>query len=87
MNRERLLADAKARALSRVKEGYSSPALRNAIRVGGDAVSAPLKLGIHLAWRAGRISDHDDMQSDYFAGCFVDNISQAISMADSMNRN
>jgi 3-hydroxyacyl-CoA dehydrogenase len=22
-------------------------------------VSAPLKLGIHLAWRAGRISDHD----------------------------
>jgi 3-hydroxyacyl-CoA dehydrogenase len=22
-------------------------------------VLAPLKLGIHLAWRAGRISDHD----------------------------
>jgi 3-hydroxyacyl-CoA dehydrogenase len=22
-------------------------------------VSAPLKLGVHLAWRAGRISDHD----------------------------
>tara|TARA_R110000737_G_scaffold152341_3_gene181627 strand:- start:4117 stop:4374 length:258 start_codon:yes stop_codon:yes gene_type:complete len=37
--------------------------------------------------RTRRISDHDDMQSDYFAGCFVDNISQAISMADSMNRN
>jgi 3-hydroxyacyl-CoA dehydrogenase len=27
--------------------------------VGGDTVLAPLKLGIHLAWRAGRISDHD----------------------------
>ena len=30
-----------------------------AIRVGGETVSAPLKLGVHLAWRAGRISDHD----------------------------
>ncbi|MDA1185761.1 MAG: 3-hydroxyacyl-CoA dehydrogenase, partial [Acidobacteria bacterium] len=59
MNRERLLADAKARALSRVSEGYSSPAPRHAIRVGGDGVSAPLKLGIHLARRAGRISEHD----------------------------
>ena len=27
--------------------------------MGGDAVLAPLKLGIHLAWRADRISDHD----------------------------
>ena len=59
MNRERLLSDAKARALSRVSEGYAPPSPRHAIRVGGDAVSAPLKLGIHLAWRAGRISDHD----------------------------
>jgi 3-hydroxyacyl-CoA dehydrogenase len=32
---------------------------RTKIPVGGDAVLAPLKLGIHLAWRAGRISDHD----------------------------
>ncbi len=59
MNRERVLADAKARALGRVSEGYSPPPPRNTIRVGGDAVLAPLKLGIHLAWRAGRISDHD----------------------------
>ncbi len=59
MNRERLLADAKARALGRVGEGYAPPPPRNAIRVGGDTVLAPLKLGIHLAWRAGRISDHD----------------------------
>ena len=59
MNRERLLADAKSRALSRVSEGYSAPAARHAIRVGGDAVLAPLKLGIHLAWRAGRITEHD----------------------------
>jgi len=59
MNRERLLSDAKARALQRVAEGYHPPPPRSAIRVGGDAVLAPLKLGIHLAWRAGRISDYD----------------------------
>jgi len=59
MNRERLLADAKARALQRVKEGYQPPPPRMTIPVGGDAVLAPLKLGIHLAWRAGRISEHD----------------------------
>jgi 3-hydroxyacyl-CoA dehydrogenase len=59
MNRERLLSDGKARALQRVAEGYQPPAPRTAIRVGGDAVLAPLKLGIHLAWRAGRISDYD----------------------------
>jgi 3-hydroxyacyl-CoA dehydrogenase len=59
MNRERLLSDAKHRALDRVREGYQRPAPRSAIPVGGDAVLAPLKLGVHLAWKAGRISDHD----------------------------
>jgi 3-hydroxyacyl-CoA dehydrogenase len=59
MNRERLLADAKARALQRVGEGYHPPPPRTEIRVGGDAVLAALKLGVHLAWRAGRISDYD----------------------------
>jgi 3-hydroxyacyl-CoA dehydrogenase len=59
MNRERLLADAKARALERTREGYQAPPLRSAIRIGGESVLAALKLGVHLAWRAGRISDHD----------------------------
>ena len=59
MNNERLLDDAKARALQRVQEGYHPPQPRTSIPVGGDTVLAPLKLGIHLAWRAGRISDHD----------------------------
>ncbi len=58
MNRERLIADAKARALQRVDEGYQPP-VPKPVPVGGDAVLAPLKLGVHLAWRAGRISDHD----------------------------
>jgi 3-hydroxyacyl-CoA dehydrogenase len=27
--------------------------------VGGDTLRAALNLGVHLAWRAGRIGDHD----------------------------
>jgi 3-hydroxyacyl-CoA dehydrogenase len=61
MNQERLIADAKNRALQRVREGYQPPARRTAILVGGDPLAATLKLGIHLAWRAGRISDHDKL--------------------------
>jgi 3-hydroxyacyl-CoA dehydrogenase len=59
MNRERLIADAKAEALARVREGYAPPPHRRAIPVGGESVLAALKLGVHLAWRAGRISEHD----------------------------
>ncbi len=59
MNRDRLMADAKARALQRVQEGYQPPPPRTAIPVGGSTVAAALKLGVHLAWRGGRISDHD----------------------------
>jgi 3-hydroxyacyl-CoA dehydrogenase len=59
MNRERLIADAKEYALDRVREGYQRPTPRAGIIVGGESVLAALKLGIHLAWRGGRISDHD----------------------------
>ena len=58
MNRERLMADAKARALSRAAD-FVRPQPRTAIRVGGEGLLAALKLGVHLAWRAARISDHD----------------------------
>src|SRR4029079_8289347 len=58
MNRDRLTADAKAQALQLVA-GSAPPQPRAAIRVGGEGVLAALKLGVHLAWRAGRISDHD----------------------------
>ena len=58
MNRDRLLADAKAHALQLVP-GFTPALPREAIRVGGEGVFAALKLGVHLAWRAGRISDHD----------------------------
>ncbi|HEX4348149.1 MAG TPA: 3-hydroxyacyl-CoA dehydrogenase NAD-binding domain-containing protein [Vicinamibacterales bacterium] len=59
MNPDRLMADAKAVALERVREGYRAPAPRSGVLVGGEGVLAALKLGIHLAWRAGRISDYD----------------------------
>jgi 3-hydroxyacyl-CoA dehydrogenase len=59
MNRERLLHDAKQTALALARAGHQPPLARTAIRVGGDRVLAALKLGIHLAERAGRISEHD----------------------------
>jgi 3-hydroxyacyl-CoA dehydrogenase len=59
VNRERLVFDAKTQALRLVAEGHRPPPRRVAIPVGGDDVSAMLKLGVHLAWKAGRLSDHD----------------------------
>jgi 3-hydroxyacyl-CoA dehydrogenase len=59
MNRDRLIADAKARALERVREGYQPPMPRTSVPVGGANIRASLDLGVHLAWRAGRISDYD----------------------------
>jgi 3-hydroxyacyl-CoA dehydrogenase len=59
MNRDRLLYDAKMLALDRVREGYVKPTPPTAIPVGGEGILAALNLGIHLAWRGGRISDHD----------------------------
>ena len=58
MNRERLLFDAKAAALGRAP-GYRPAPVPDQIPVGGDTVRATLELGVHLAWRAGRLSDHD----------------------------
>jgi 3-hydroxyacyl-CoA dehydrogenase len=59
MNRERIVAEAKKTALARAASGYQPPPLRPAIPVGGPDVFAALALGVHLAHRAGRISDHD----------------------------
>ena len=70
MNRERLMADAKAKALQRVREGYHVPAPRTAIPVGGESVTAALNLGVHLMWRAGRASDHDKLIGQKLAHLF-----------------
>lgn len=58
MNRERLIADAKGLALDRVREGYQAPK-PEPVPVGGESLEAALKLGVHLAWRSGRATDHD----------------------------
>ena len=59
MNRERLMADAKRVALDLAGGGYHPPPLLADIPVGGAGVRAALDLGVHIAWRAGRISDYD----------------------------
>ncbi len=59
MNPDRLLADAKACALARVAEGYLPPEPALTVPVGGEGLEAALRLGLHLHWRAGRISEFD----------------------------
>ena len=59
MNRERLLADAKARARAMAGSQYRPPPPQDAIPVGGEGVRAALELGVHLAARGGWISGHD----------------------------
>ena len=66
MNRERLIADAKAQVLARTATYV--PPRPPLVRAGGDGVEAALKLGVHLAWRAGRISDHDALIGRKLAG-------------------
>ncbi|MBU23719.1 MAG: 3-hydroxyacyl-CoA dehydrogenase [Acidobacteria bacterium] len=58
MNRERVLSDARRRALDLARAGYQPSAPRR-VKVGGEGVGAALKLGVHLALRSGRLSDHD----------------------------
>jgi 3-hydroxyacyl-CoA dehydrogenase len=59
MNKEYLIADAKAAVLAMVKEGYKQPTPRTDIPVLGEPAFATLKMGMHLMKRAGRISDYD----------------------------
>ena len=58
MNPERLIADAKALALSLVPT-YAPGAPRHDIKVRGEAAYALLKLGVWTARKGGYISDHD----------------------------
>lgn len=59
MNRERLIADAKTAALALARTGYQGRQPVAAVPVGGPSAYATLSLAVHLALRAGRISDHD----------------------------
>ncbi len=59
MNRDRLIADAKETVLALVREGYEPLSPPAEIPVLGEPGLAALKLGIHLAWRAGQITEYD----------------------------
>ncbi len=59
MNRERVLADSKARALELVRSGYEPPLPRNDIPAPGENVLAMLKLGIHLMRQGDYITEYE----------------------------
>jgi 3-hydroxyacyl-CoA dehydrogenase len=59
MNRERVLSDAKARALELAHAGYEPPVMRTDIPAPGENILAALKMGVHLMRQGGFISDHE----------------------------
>jgi 3-hydroxyacyl-CoA dehydrogenase len=59
MNRERVLSDAKARALELVHAGYEPPQPRTDIPAPGENVLAALRLGVHIMRQGEYISDHE----------------------------
>ena len=59
MSRDRLIADAKARALALAAAGYQPPARPTAIPAGGESLLATLSMGVYMARKGERISDHD----------------------------
>ena len=59
MNRERVLADAKARALELVRGGYGPPQPRTDILAPGENILAALRLGVHIMRQGEYISDHE----------------------------
>src|SRR5271157_2463554 len=59
MNRERVLTDAKERALELVHEGYQAASPRAEIPAPGESILATLKLGVHIMREGEYISDHE----------------------------
>jgi 3-hydroxyacyl-CoA dehydrogenase len=59
MNRERVLADAKSRALDLVRLGYEPPAPRVQVPAPGENILATLKMGVHLMRQGEHISDYE----------------------------
>jgi 3-hydroxyacyl-CoA dehydrogenase len=59
MNRERVLSDAKARALELVRAGYEPPVMRTDIPAPGENILATLKMGVYLMRQGEYISDHE----------------------------
>ncbi|MFL6302449.1 MAG: 3-hydroxyacyl-CoA dehydrogenase NAD-binding domain-containing protein [Candidatus Sulfotelmatobacter sp.] len=59
MNRERVLTDAKNRALELVRAGYEPPVPRTDISAPGENLLAALKMGVHLMRQGEYITDYE----------------------------
>jgi 3-hydroxyacyl-CoA dehydrogenase len=59
MNRERVLSDAKSRALELVRAGYEPPVARTEIPAPGESLLATLKMGVHLMRQGDYITDYE----------------------------
>jgi 3-hydroxyacyl-CoA dehydrogenase len=59
MNRERVLADAKARAQEMLRAGYEPPQPRTNIPAPGENILAALKMGIHLMRQGDYITEYE----------------------------
>jgi 3-hydroxyacyl-CoA dehydrogenase len=59
MNRERVLSDAKARALELFRAGYEPPLMRTDIAAPGEGILSALKMGVYLMRQGDFISDHE----------------------------
>jgi 3-hydroxyacyl-CoA dehydrogenase len=59
MNRERVLTDAKTRALELFHEGFRPLTMRTDIPAPGESILATLKMGVHIMRQGEFISDHE----------------------------
>jgi len=59
MNRDRVLSDAKSRALELFRAGYEPPVPRTNIPAPGENILAALKMGVYLMRQGNFISDHE----------------------------
>jgi 3-hydroxyacyl-CoA dehydrogenase len=59
MNRERVLSDAKARALELARAGYEPPVPRTDIPAPGESLLAALKIGVYLMRQGDFITDYE----------------------------
>jgi 3-hydroxyacyl-CoA dehydrogenase len=59
MNRERVLSEAKTRALELVRAGYEAPIARADIPAPGESLLGTLKMGVHLMRQGAYITDYE----------------------------
>ncbi|MGA7378149.1 MAG: 3-hydroxyacyl-CoA dehydrogenase NAD-binding domain-containing protein, partial [Candidatus Sulfotelmatobacter sp.] len=59
MNRERVLSDAKSRALELVRAGYEPPIPRTDIPAPGENLLATLKMGVHMMRQADYVTEYE----------------------------